>query len=573
MIIKRTIFFFLLTFLYLIYGIINVYGGPGADKVKIIHLKGEVGFIRGNEEMQRLTKEVSLGEQDVIETKEKSLAIISYGGNTVKIGENSQFKINSLASLKNKRKDSYVLKYGRAIFKYLGRKNDKKLEVRTKNVALGVRGTTFFVFSSSGNTNMGGFAVKEGAIEIENYLSKKKVTLKDGEGILLNDKGKFSQVKNYDWIKLINWELDPQKKDLSDSPKLIDAIKNEEFLKGGDLSDSEASVKQIFQKECNNNDYDACAYLAFEDKKDTRPYLKACSGGSAFGCFGLGNSIALNSYQDMDKFDKNFEETFFKQWPMKESKSDKKLTETCYLGQPKACYLIGKLKAKGDSRELQELIKKIQEKTGFNESVVKILSRYCSKNYGEACASYSKFIQSNKIGGDSLQSISTADELSVEKTSESVLKDISGELKSDDKCFYVKSPLLFDSVRDKKAYCYGEFTCKSGVEGITVCPAKNRRCPTARDCAKSQAVSIAMAEEANCDYTGKPIIFKDVGNKQGLCYATAKCKSLDGHGENSEFDVACPSYHDRCPDADSCVQSKEVVIDIPVNIKQLKVVK
>ena len=187
---------------------------------------GSVLFVKGKVLVNK--KVVSsahiLSEGDTIRTSKKSLAVLSLNdGTKIKLQENALIKLNQ----KNKVKPmTVVIDKGDAFFKVLKNKvvtSKNKFVVKNKFVSMGVRGTHFFVSSSTVKKEDLWMCVQEGLVAVKNKTDKKVVLVKAGEGIVSSRGKKTSSPKPLSWTKKLNWEMDPKKGDLTNNVSIKEA--------------------------------------------------------------------------------------------------------------------------------------------------------------------------------------------------------------------------------------------------------------------------------------------------------------------------------------------------------------
>ena len=107
-----------------------------------------------------------------------------------------------------------------SILKSKVRNNKKyKYQVKTKQAAMGVRGTEFFV--AYGKSKDSWMCVNEGLVEVQSHSSNKKVLVKSGEGVRID--GKVSDPKALPWTKKLNWKMTGNASDLENKVSIEDA--------------------------------------------------------------------------------------------------------------------------------------------------------------------------------------------------------------------------------------------------------------------------------------------------------------------------------------------------------------
>lgn len=113
-----------------------------------------------------------------------------------------------------------------AAFAQVNPPTDKKREtlskprfmMRSHGVVMGVRGTEFF--TALGPKDHVWMCVGHGVVEAGKIGEKEKVTVKEGEGILVEKEKKIEPPKAYEWTKKLNWNMDPNAGETKDDSKI-----------------------------------------------------------------------------------------------------------------------------------------------------------------------------------------------------------------------------------------------------------------------------------------------------------------------------------------------------------------
>lgn len=177
----------------------------------------EVFFVRGGVYLEDNYSEVPLqkgdkiDEGDTVVTAENSLVIIRLSdGSKLKINQNSKMTFEQIIARIDKEsvgQTSLVMQAGSAIFDVKNKRKEPKLEVKTKTVAMGVRGTRFFAgFDPSINQTW--TSVNRGEIEIydpENRKTKADV-IEAGRSMLVDNR-EFSRPAQYEWQQQIDFDV------------------------------------------------------------------------------------------------------------------------------------------------------------------------------------------------------------------------------------------------------------------------------------------------------------------------------------------------------------------------------
>lgn len=178
----------------------------------ILFLKGDV-FKNG----KTLKKTDLVKYDDLISTKDDSMAIIKVDNSTIKIRSNSEVVIKKYSYKGKKDLVSFFLKRGEVFFK--GKKNkDSRYRVRTKMAVMGVRGTEFFTTYSGDKNKEVWMCVNEGQVKVnmivDGKLQKNKALLVNkGEGIFINS-SKLPKKRAYKWTRKLNWNMGKDAKNI-----------------------------------------------------------------------------------------------------------------------------------------------------------------------------------------------------------------------------------------------------------------------------------------------------------------------------------------------------------------------
>jgi|GEM_PF-1713582 len=181
---------------------------------KVIYTKGEV-LING----KVIKKNHIFKKGDTLSTNATGLAIAKFdNGSTVKVEENSQIKLE--VYLAKKRASQFSLIKGSSFFE-LDPKAKGKLSVRAREVAMGVRGTLFFVSFGQKEKKDVYMCVNKGKVAIKGKNQKRSVLVKEGEGVVVPKGEVSSKPTPLPWTKSLNWKLDPNETEDLDNKAVI----------------------------------------------------------------------------------------------------------------------------------------------------------------------------------------------------------------------------------------------------------------------------------------------------------------------------------------------------------------
>jgi hypothetical protein len=176
--------------------------------------QGKVLFVKnkvyGNKKLLTKGDQVKVGT--IITAGKGAIAVLKFdNSSTVKINQNSSVVLKKYE--KEKKATRFSLLKGSGFFQ-MDPKAGGKLSVQAKTVAMGIRGTHFFVSYGKKKKRDVYMCVQEGKVAIRGKKQKKPVLVKAGQGVVVAEGLESSKPSYLPWTKDLNWELDPKKKDL-----------------------------------------------------------------------------------------------------------------------------------------------------------------------------------------------------------------------------------------------------------------------------------------------------------------------------------------------------------------------
>lgn len=191
--------------------------------VKILLVKGAPQVVRG-QSVFTLDKSTSLINGDIIRTEEKELVILKTPASTYKISEKTFLKLD----LKEPQIiqshlawGSVVVQFSKNMLKGNAKEGEKKLNIKTKAVSIGVRGTTLFAnaIKNGGTTT----SVEHGNVEL-GESKKKAVPVTDGQSVMASGSNALKEAKPLGFEKHINWKLSGKSSELEHPAALFKSI-------------------------------------------------------------------------------------------------------------------------------------------------------------------------------------------------------------------------------------------------------------------------------------------------------------------------------------------------------------
>jgi len=167
-----------------------------------------------------------LAEGDVIRTKNNSLAIVRFPDkSTMRIDHNSEIEIEKVVEKvdgESLGSSDIILRGGRAVIDVINKSRAPIFNVKTRSVAIGVRGTRFMAGLDPESNHMD-LAVDRGEVEISH---KEKPDTADaieaGHSIHLENGSEFNQPQRHDWISKFNFNANDQDVDHSQMNKVME---------------------------------------------------------------------------------------------------------------------------------------------------------------------------------------------------------------------------------------------------------------------------------------------------------------------------------------------------------------
>ena len=200
-----------------IYLALLAFNAQSAPIGKIFYQKGKIFSALPNQKYKPTQQGQILNKDEILRSEKKSFAIIKLNdGSTLKLEEESKISLKGIYQ-KEKNEPTLIQLMKGAVFSRVKKGND--FRIRTKNAALGVRGTEFFSAFGKDQKDFW-MCVNEGAVEIKNLLSKEKQLVQAGQGILFKDRKKLTAPKPYEWTKKLNWNMDPEKGEVENKQSL-----------------------------------------------------------------------------------------------------------------------------------------------------------------------------------------------------------------------------------------------------------------------------------------------------------------------------------------------------------------
>jgi hypothetical protein len=175
--------------------------------------RGDVLFRTADTRFETIEKGQDLFEQDILKTEANSVAILELPDSSkIKVGPSTEIKIEKLVTQIEEQsfeKTSVILRTGKILIDVINKSSEPVLKVKTKNAAIGVRGTRFFISQEhSGDGNLW-VAADHGELEVTSLRNKGMTEAIDpGQGLVIDQLGSFTQPQEYKWVKNINYDTE-----------------------------------------------------------------------------------------------------------------------------------------------------------------------------------------------------------------------------------------------------------------------------------------------------------------------------------------------------------------------------
>lgn len=203
-----------------------------ADTAKLKFSNGDVSLKSAKGKAIKIKKGFVIPNGSTILTGKKAIALIEIKSNKavkmIKVDQLSELRITNIKDQKGK--TNLDLNLGAVFVKYLKKTAgaEELLDIRSRSVVMGVRGTEFFVVrpANAKQAKDVWMCVNEGIVEVKNIDGTNKQLVKKGQGIHVKDGKKITPPKSYPWTQKLNWNMDPKKGDLDNKIELESAYRD-----------------------------------------------------------------------------------------------------------------------------------------------------------------------------------------------------------------------------------------------------------------------------------------------------------------------------------------------------------
>ncbi|MCK5073396.1 MAG: FecR domain-containing protein [Bacteriovoracaceae bacterium] len=452
-----------------------------ADDLLVTYVKNKVEYSGDGVNFGPLKVGGKLSKGHVIRTADNSIVILKFGKSTIKITKNSKFKVDSVLENKGGVKGtSLFLYFGNLLFDFKNPGKDQKLRVDSESISVGVRGTRFFTHLSKGDKTFGGVTVYNGEVEVKKSDGSQLRLVGKKKAVVLDILQNLTSPGSFDWVKSVNWNLDPEQGKLEHEAALLKMMERAAMNTGKSkkvttTNGSSLGLKEMFMQECSSGDPEACGKLARMQQDDPKFLKESCLGKSRYGCFILGSLDPSKLEQFKDTLDREFPS------PDVEEKLDiKQVMESCFQGDHKSCFEAGKRKFEADP--LYDSFR-MEISTGFQKSVHLVLAKYCVQHNAVACNEFLRERMKNKKYAKSKGlNQKELDKMSGIVGQSNASSGSMSKPRIDIKCHYKEIPLL---IKMGGGFCQARVVCNLNgdkVNDVAICKAKKGKCPDVEEC-------------------------------------------------------------------------------------------
>ncbi len=183
-----------------------------SEVAEIIYAKGDVRVSQGEKSGVSAYKGMKLNEGDEIETQKDSMAIVGFlGASKIKVDPESKLIIEDHKPKSDPNEKTFTrfyLQWGAAVIDFFNEKKEHELEIKTRQAAMAVRGTNFFVGYGDGEERGDVYTVvNEGKVSALNYDKDDFENIPTGTGILVDKNGGISKPEKFEWANKLNWKV------------------------------------------------------------------------------------------------------------------------------------------------------------------------------------------------------------------------------------------------------------------------------------------------------------------------------------------------------------------------------
>ncbi|MBF0367525.1 MAG: FecR domain-containing protein [Oligoflexia bacterium] len=330
------------------------------ETITIIFTKGKAQLSLDGKSFSDAKEGMTLSDQHFIKTEKNSMIIIGNDQLKIKIGEESNIQLKEKLPALNLKQGNVVLK----VQKTAPNNTATIFKVQTPRVAVGVRGTDFFVSSYLTTHSLEAVAVNNGEVVSFDQSTLNPLNIVAEEALIYDSNEHFlgSASKDQKWNSFINWNFQDKNYDnLKHNEQLLPALTkaHNELMQ---IHALDRSLSDILKADCLKGKKETCVFLGEHSERFQEFLSKACELSESRACFFLG---ARDSSENI------INESALTQ-----------LKEKCYNEGGEMCKLLGKsvFPDLDQKREMLDIIS-----YNYYEKIIPYFMDLCSKNNLYAC--------------------------------------------------------------------------------------------------------------------------------------------------------------------------------------------
>lgn len=186
-----------------------------SNETNVAYLQSVVGEVNKIHELTSNAQKLAAGDKllsnEIIQTGPSSSALIVFGNGyqfKLRMGENSSIKVFELmkSGIDQREVTVFSLIKGQLIALLNNKNNRAEIKIRTRHMAMGIRGTLFSVMSDGINKTFLG--VKHGEVSSINLINNQESIVASDNVMFTSEDGKQSLVNDKNMLSKINWEID-----------------------------------------------------------------------------------------------------------------------------------------------------------------------------------------------------------------------------------------------------------------------------------------------------------------------------------------------------------------------------
>lgn len=202
-----------------------------SNSTNVAYVQSLIGDVSKIHELTSKTEKLKAGDKinsnEILQTNSASSALIVFGNGyqfKMRIGENSSLKISELmkSGMNSKEVTVFSLIRGQLLALLNNNNNKAEIKIRTRHMAMGIRGTLLSVMSDGVNKTFLG--VKHGEVSSINLITNKESMVSTENVMFTSEDGSEAVSSNKELINKINWDVDTDSNFGSDSKEILSTV-------------------------------------------------------------------------------------------------------------------------------------------------------------------------------------------------------------------------------------------------------------------------------------------------------------------------------------------------------------